>query len=330
MKRFVCKVIVFMVFCAGFMIIPSVWIDPYNVLHWEEIRNNGVEPNKNYIKMKYILNNPDKYDSYLFGSSRVGSIHVEKIMNERCYNMTYSCGTPKEHLENLKTLIEHEIYPEKIYMGVDSLSYTENPNDHLNHGLQSPYEYLKNKENFLKLYLNPSFVLKALPTIMRRQEIEGFENFYEYGWWCDYNRKTTIDWDSNPGPSMGRDYLLEETLENIKDIVVICEKYQIELILFTNPMHHITQAASIEQDYLVFLERLAHIKSYYNFSGYNMITLDNQYYIDTSHYNAYVGDLMIDVMCNNIVEEELYVDGFGMLVNKDNVNLLLELLKSKQ
>ena len=37
------------------------------------------EPNQHYLKVKYVLNYPDKYDSFLFGSSRVGKIDVNKI-----------------------------------------------------------------------------------------------------------------------------------------------------------------------------------------------------------------------------------------------------------
>ena len=88
------------------MVIIPIYIDPYNVFHINNVRDNGIEPNANIIKMNKILNEPDKYNAYLFGSSRVGAIHTENISDVNCYNMTYSEGLPQEHLDNIKTFIE--------------------------------------------------------------------------------------------------------------------------------------------------------------------------------------------------------------------------------
>ena len=116
MKRFIRKILLFITFCVLLTSVVCIGIDPYNVFHYKKIRDNGVEPNKNFIKMAYILDNPDKFDSFIFGSSRVGAIHGEKIKNARCYNMTYSMGLPGEHLANLKTMIKNGITPKNIYI----------------------------------------------------------------------------------------------------------------------------------------------------------------------------------------------------------------------
>ena len=79
-------------FCVLFTLLFCLITDPYNVFHADAIRDNGVEANKNYIKMNYILKHPDKFDSYMFGNSHVSSIHVEKLEGVHCYNMTYSSG----------------------------------------------------------------------------------------------------------------------------------------------------------------------------------------------------------------------------------------------
>ena len=68
MRKFLLKILIFAAYAILISIISSVWADPFNVFNWENVRANGVQPNKNYIKMKYILANPEKYDSFLFGS----------------------------------------------------------------------------------------------------------------------------------------------------------------------------------------------------------------------------------------------------------------------
>jgi hypothetical protein len=165
-KKFVKKVIFFLSFSALFAIVISYTIDPYNVFHWKSIRNNGLEPNKNYIKTKYIIENPDRYDGYLLGSSRVGSIHVENIPNLKIYNMTYSVGLPEEHYKTLKTFVDNNVNIDIVYMGVDSLSYTENPEDHYTQALRAPYQYLEKWQNLFTLYIDPTMACQSLPQII--------------------------------------------------------------------------------------------------------------------------------------------------------------------
>ena len=106
MKRFLIKLIPFFLWIFLLMVVVPVTIDPYNVFHVENIRDNGVEPNKNFLKTEYVIRHPEKFDAFLFGSSRVSSIHTDKIEGYRCYNMTYSEGVPKEHLDDLRAMLE--------------------------------------------------------------------------------------------------------------------------------------------------------------------------------------------------------------------------------
>ena len=328
MKRFLKKVAFFSAFCMIFMVAIPVGIDPYNVFHVSNLRDNGIEPNKNYIKMHYILDNPTKYDTLLFGSSRVGSIHVENISGENCYNMTYSEGLPAEHLANIKTLISNNVIPKRIYLGVDNLSYTLDPKEHESQQSRCSYEYAKkNPFDFLMLYLDPSMAIRSLETTKAYTPQENFaSNLYNYGWWCDYGRECLITPENNV-PSCGKSYLLEETLSSISEIVTVCKDAGIELIVFTNPLYYVTYEGAVEQDYLKFLEELAYITDYYNFSGLNDITTDANNFVDTSHSNAETGDLILDVICNQRVDDALLEQGFGMYVTKDNVEQLLEILK---
>lgn len=330
MKKFIA---IILAYCLVFAVIPAafcVYVDPYNVMHPLDMRTTGVEPNKNFIKMTYILKNPDKFDSFVFGSSRVGNIHVENIPDEHCYNMTYSNGLPKEHLDNIKTFVKNGIIPKKIYLGVDSLSYTSDPADNLV-GYRLPYEYLtENSLEFLKNYLDPAVVGRAALQVMSKSDTKEKDNtrFYEYGWNSDYNKKTKYDF-KNAEASIGQVMRMEETLAEIEEIVRVCKENSIELIVFTNPMYSVTYEASLERDYLVFLEKLAEITDYYNFSGYNEITVSPKNFIDSSHYTAEVSDMLIDCMCRNKVYDKLYSQGFGWKVTKDNADELIAILESQ-
>ena len=279
--------------------------------------------------MNYILKNPDKFDAFLFGSSRVGAIHTENIADIHCYNMTYSEGVPKEHLDNLKTLIEHNIIPKRVYLGVDSLSYTMNPKEHETEHSRISYEYAKaHPTDFLSLYLDPHMALSSLAITKSYTPTPGYaERFYNYGWWCDYGRESLISKDN--APTILGDYdLTDETINCIAEFVSLCAENDIELIVFTNPMHYINHYDSWNT-YKGFLEKLSSVTNFYNFSGLNDITLNHNCYVDTSHYNAETGDLMLEYMAGQIPNEALYKQGFGVYVTKDNIQELLTLLENQ-
>lgn len=331
MKRFIRIVSVFVVCILVVAIVPAVVVDPYNVIHWRHLRNNGVEPNKSYIKTRYILSEPDRFDAFMFGSSRVSAIHTNLIQTERIYNMTCSEGVPSDHLETIQTFLENGVRIKKIYVGVDSLSYTIDGSQHDRSPLRCSYRFLHNNpEAFFNLFCNPWLNLHALyiahfkPNKAYYPEFE----FYAYGWHSDYGRKTTIDW-SKAKPSVGSCYLLDETLDDIRSIVDLCERNRIETVFFTNPMYEMTYRESLKYDYPAFLKSLAQITDYVNFSGLNNVTTNRDNYIDTSHYNAYIGDMIVHVIADGKRYDGLYEQGFGRVVTKDNVDELLRILRAE-
>ena len=101
----------------------------------------------------------------------------------------------------------------------------------------------------------------------------------------------------------------------------LCEKYNINLILFTNPIYDSTYQQSKYFGYASFLELLAEQQKtgYYNFSGINAITENRNNYYEASHYTEDVGDMIIDRIFNNVTDEQLESQGFGFFVTEDNL-----------
>lgn len=335
MKKFLIKCIVFALILGVIFIPFSVMIDPFNVFHASSPRNNGVEPNKNYLKMHNVITHPDKYDSLLFGSSRVGFIDVGKMDDGKYYDMMYSEGTPGEHLQNLRDLISRGIVPKNVTMGLDDISYFVDPAFHYNQLYRLPFPWdgtLSDKAGFYLRYFDlitlsqsievmkehekkdfdPDYQMRLLDTGTENLEIPtAFDYEGAKAWWSDYY------------------YPREQSLEDIRQIVELCEENGINLRVFTNPVNALTYAKDIDNGYLVFLEELAGVTPYWNFSGFNSVTLDYSNYYETSHFCPKVGDMMIDVIYKGRTDPELLSQGFGLYVTEDNVGELITLLKDQ-
>ena len=326
-KRYVFAIFVFLFAFPVFVgLVGGPVIDPYNVFHVEGIRDNGIEPNKHYIKMAYLLRHPDKFNTFLFGSSKVEAIHTEKIEGENCYNMTYSVGVPAEHLANLRTFLANGIHPDKIYLGVDSSSYKTDPNQHIKQPLRCPYEYLKDHPiYFYSLYMNPAVILGSLYSMHNEhRDYDYAGTFYQYGAYAPYGKGSAV------APAQAMDYdiddtLLDKTLEEIHAIVEICRSEDIKIVVFVNPTHHTLYRDALSRGHTNFFRRLADITEFYNFDGLNDIALNNNNFRDLSHYKPEIGDMILEVIFGGMKYEGLYEQGFGWKVTKHNVSEFLRL-----
>ena len=331
MKKFLKKIFPFIAFILVLEIAVPIIVDPYNVFHWYQIRDNGVEPNSNYIKMEYILANPDKFDSFLFGSSRTGFIDVENIPEGKWYNMSYSEGLPAEHLANLQVMIENGIIPRNVMIGVDNISCFVDPSLHEDEFYRIPYP-TGSKLSFYSNYLSMRGVLLSLDTILSYEpdDPDYVDRFYRSGSSVgDLSLAGTFEEDVPYWDDYYTDYM-QEAVEDLRQIALLCDEYDINLIVFSNPIYYKTYQQSEYYGYDNFLDWLiGSVGSFYNFSGINDVTTDKDYYYESSHYTEEVGDMIIDRIWNGVTDEELEAQGFGMYVDETNRDEFMEALDSQ-
>lgn len=321
-KKLAFKLILLGFLCAAFACGVSMAIDPYNVFHWSNARDNGVEPNKNYVKTQYVIHHPDKYDTFIFGNSRVGSIDAAKIA-DTCYNMYYSEGLPAEHYENLKAFVAAGVEVKTVYLGIDDVTCFVDPLIHDDQLIRRPFRAEEYKIGFWLDYLDPSVALQSLETICAYTgEEPGFqERLYSTG---NYYLDTSLTAESLEREEWPNyfEWYGEGALEDIRELKNFCDGNEIELVVFANPEYERRFSEAVEQGYLDFLEELADVTDYYCFCGYNNVTLDRNNFHDISHYRQNVGDLMIRVMQGETEEDDLKIlqtQGFGRYVTAGNV-----------
>lgn len=349
MKKFLKKVIAYFLVTATLCFVPSMIVDPCSVFHPLNVRDNGVEPNKNYTKNYYILHNPDEFDSFVMGSSHSAVLDVRKLPGH-AYNLYYSGGLPVENLANLKTFIKNGIVPKRIYIGVDNISLKASWEDHCGQQLRAPYEYSQEHPlDFWMLYLDPVVnLLSARWTIQAAGK--GVFNLMQRGYYDNGGVDAHYDIDNTEiidrSEAVHETYshmlqYLEETpeyplssansasvIDSVAEMRQICDEYGIELTVLINPMYFDEFQESVENDaFLSVLRGLAEVTPYYSFCGYNKYTTDARYYFaDNEHYCSNLADYMIDCFLNGKVDPEAYAQGFGVYVTKDNVEDLIAVI----
>ncbi|MCH5279989.1 MAG: hypothetical protein J1E61_00865 [Lachnospiraceae bacterium] len=332
MKKFISRLVLFLVLLAVLVIPINVLLDPYNVFHWDRIRDNGVEPNKNYIKTQFVLEHMDQYDSYLFGSSRTGFIDVSDLPEGNWYNFSYSEGLPAEQYETLLTLISHGEIPKQVYLGLDNISYLVDPAYHADQLYRKAYPYegsVKDKFYFFVSYLDTVTTIESLSVVSEYQgDTESLrQRMYSSG--CE-DLSLDMEFDDSQTAPYWADYYearIDESIEEIRRFVELCDEYDIELTVFTNPLYITTYERAVDKGYLDFLEQLAYVTPYYNFSSYNMLSMNQEYYYETSHYTPEAASVMMDVIQNGGDENMKYGQGFGYYVTEDNVEEFISIVR---
>jgi hypothetical protein len=283
------------------------------------------EPNTKVLRIDYIINNKDKYDSFIFGSSRVGAINPTKIKNGKYYNMTYSEGIPHEHLLNIKLFLKSNINIKNLLIGIDDFSYKVSFAKHQQQGLTKSHylatdtnKFIYFRDNFFRFPLGEdrSHIKKKLLNskdtfsldvskqieIFLKKEIDN----------KDYNNSEHLNNILFDKPTYYEGNLIKETINDLKEISTICLTNNINCYFIINPIHKTTYDYLDKKQFKQFKQELSDVISYYDFSEPSLINSNNSYWHETSHFRDTVGDMII----NKIYDNNSTIKDFGIYVNK--------------
>ncbi len=321
---------------VGAVVSINIAVDAYGILRSDFSRQFQV-PNMNYIKIKYLLNNKMKFDSFVFGSSRVESIDVKKIQGGAYYNMIYPLGLPAEHLDNIKFLLKNGVTIRNVMIGIDEFSYVIDPAPRRSDLLAQPHPAVSGKkpdvfyaEYFVKLKRTLSQLVSYVShNYTRRNSREAkmyVYDIYDSGRiFCpiaeeDIERNVEAHVRNNgflkPYHTQGDN--VAATLEVLKELVALAKENNIRLTIFINPIHKTTYLDTNLKQLAFFKKALALITDFYDFSGLNSVTTNNYYYYETLHYRPLVGDMMLKFMFSPNKTD--VPSDFGFLVKPTNVD----------
>ncbi|MEM6801072.1 MAG: hypothetical protein AAF696_06685 [Bacteroidota bacterium] len=302
-------------------------VDPFGIFR-EDFSQQVVEPNQRYVKMKWLSEEKRAFDSFIFGSSKVGNIDSRKFVGGKYYNMTYSMGLPYEWMEDMKQLDKTGYEIKNIVICLDEFSYTRT-HDQNSSFLRKPYhqdwgkrlefqaKYLLRMPNFSVLHkayypfnkdkeflVNYDIKATGIPFKTERETyVEEHMDIHRTDW------KFDIDWPLKL-PRM------DESLYAIKEIKQFCESKGIELQVVYLPVYHKKLKDVKTNKFEEYKEAIAEITDYWDFSEVRPIIDDRQYWFEQVHFRAKVGDMIVGKL-NGAAE----LADFGKLVSRKGRNL---------
>lgn len=318
-------------------------VDPYQVFGSDYLKH-PLQLNKRYLKVKHLEQNPAQYNSYLLGSSRIGTTEPEVIEqyipNSKFYNLTVSLGSILDNIMLIKHLLrlEHEV--KNLYMQIDVNSmaiYKQGKSDYQRKyppsltkrdEFEFYFEYLtifplENIKGKIAINLNETdrlkrpvndieetgcFFLPYQDSLIAQDPAKYIANEVTFNHLAPERKVTGVH--------------IEETIRALRVIKELCDENNINLIPFVTPHNHNMLNTFNSEDYLYFLSEIATVLPYWDFSGYNSITKDNRNYYEHSHYRANVAKLIAARIFNDstiVVPED-----FGKKVDLKNLNIHLK------
>lgn len=278
-------------------------LDPFSVLR-KDFDSMWICPNERFVKTDYILRNPAKYDSFVFGSSRVSQIPIaplNRATGGRFYNMAVVSGVASENLRTLKLFLGSGVRVKNVLLGLDYFSFQMLPLENLVRNTMYP-ETFKEKVKFYYTYLT----LAPDTGMLHEIKFDGTDAAYDLLGTGEYDfvkkEKNLVLHPEEHDPKFRLPVFticrnrLDETIGEIREIVDLCEKNDIRLTVFLNPSH----AWSYLCDDIAFMNtaraRLAELTDFWDFSRPGAITEDNFSFIDIIHYRKKIGAMVVERM----------------------------------
>lgn len=301
----------------------NIHLDKYGIFK-SDYSKQKLWPNERFVKMKYILKNPNKYDSFIFGSSRSNLLNSKLIKTGHYYNFSCYVATVYEDLRYLKILIKkgHKIKNIILCLDNDSFKYDDYPYSPFTEKDQAYYLYypvnFPQKLRFYSKYifLNPfskndervpfyDFNNKSLfdsGTIGQLMDLKTFKRSTK-----KINKIYTKPFEYNP-----------VNLRLIKEFSNICKENNIKLTIIILPEYYKSYEKNGLAGYNDYKQKLSIIAPYYDFSGVNEMTINDFNFYDYAHFDYNVGCAILDRIFNEDKLSAPEIKGFGDYVTKDN------------
>jgi hypothetical protein len=327
------------------IVLVNYLVDPFSIF-WRDY-HEIVQPSERYNKIKFLDKNHSNYNAYMIGSSRIGTTQISAIEkykpDMKFYNLTLGASTLRQHADVIRYMIKHHFPIKFLYLQVDiydNFVTARHAKEILLYRFAPPIGEGTNSSFYRDYLLSFPFAdLQRQIKVDLKKGVHGVRyDFEKTGcWYFDQKEKALQE---NPDEYMRNEpsfhkrsskklfpsnAVLSSNLRALKEITELCQKNHIELIVFVTPHNHVMLESIDFNAYQNFLLHLSDITPYWDFSGYNSITLNNRNYYEYSHYRPHVGEWIAERIFSPV--SSFLPQDFGFFVTKETIQDHLNHLK---
>jgi hypothetical protein len=322
-KKWILFVFLFVSLISSIVFTVNIIVDPYNITKYNLLNIKYKFARDDRVEKLNYFQTLEKFDNILIGSSRVYSMNpkiVSDILGGTTYNFGVGTATVEDHLGILKYLVKTKKIPKNIIVGIDF--YTFNPDTPANK------YFLKNKElNFLSFgeyhenYIGKFFSIDAFRASFKTLRNHFFTKdskpkFDKFGFAGTYENYSTRNIEKeNTKVVMEARIEIEKIYSNysyskidqkrvlyFNQIKEICSKNNINLYIFTTPLHPVLLDMLYQhQTKYALKELLEYLSSFENFQNlyYNKkLYTDLKNFHGATHTSTNAGDIILSVLLN--------------------------------
>ncbi len=266
-------------------------------------------------KFNYLESNYNLYNSFLIGGSRALTFKESELnyyTNEKFFNYA---GIRSDMYDNLifvrYILKKQKVNTIVIQIGVDDLYiYSENNENLIN---KSHFKLLD--ENEFNYYFRYIFSFDIKKTLTDKYIKDTLKLNYSYKVQDEFLLYSMFEEQIKTNPTMFfnqqfaknkflrlpiyKKNKIKENIEALKEIKKLSDAEGTRLIVFTAPLNHLLYRKINEADLNIFLNQIAEVTPFWNFTTLNSVTLDNTNYYDHYHYRYNVASLVLAKIFND-------------------------------
>jgi len=280
-------------------------VDPFKVFN-SNILPYQAQMNERYVKIEYLKKNHQKFNAYLFGSSRIGITKpkvIEKyIPNSKFYNFTLSRANLYDYERYLKFFLKNKYEINTLYLQIDLDDMLDYGQNELNYAYRA-HPDLTNESMLLHhiKYLIGFFPLHLNEKISDNINNEKNKRYqFDEGTWSLEKNEQALSENCEEYVANIKNFHIKyrrveryitktKSMKSLKNIIDLCKTNHIKLYIFTTPLNHNRLDTFILEDYKKFIKDISKLTDFYNFATYNTITNNDCNYYEDSHYRPQVG-----------------------------------------
>ena len=299
-----------------FSILPIInyITDPTRVLHYDyKNRYEKFHPNKLFLKVLYLLDHKNKYDTLVYGSSRGGFVDV-RLISDNAFNMSHGFGSVSTYLHSLRILLKNDVEVKNVWIAINDYDIWKDNQETINK--------LLHKGNFLEnipVYADWLFrktsqtnikILKGEMPLVESEYITDSSKRIER---ARIQEKGLLKFKKRniPAATLGftGKYRIDAVINEIEEIKTLCQENDIKLTVFMYPIYYETYLSYDQTKIVEFKRKLTSVVNFYDFYALDDIAIQQTNWFEGSHFTPSIGDYMIKNIQKN-----------NFLVTKKNIN----------